>query len=81
LERLELIAGTTGTISSEGRARGGNVAPLPDNLSPKPNSVNETRVDLDLDKHSRPITITAKFPTGVSYAGLQSKSDEDFRHV
>jgi hypothetical protein len=43
LERLELIAGITGTISSEGRARGGNVAPLPDNLSPKLNTVDEVR--------------------------------------
>jgi len=42
LERLELIAGITGTISSEGRARGGNIAPLPDNPSPKPNVANET---------------------------------------
>jgi hypothetical protein len=46
LERLELIAGITGTISSEGRARGGNVAPLPDNPSPTHNVVDETRAEL-----------------------------------
>jgi hypothetical protein len=49
LERLELIAGITGTISSEGRARGGNVAPLPDNPSPTHNVVDETRRDSHLD--------------------------------
>jgi hypothetical protein len=29
----------------------------------------------------RRTSLTAKFPTGVSYAGLQSKSDEDFHGV
>jgi hypothetical protein len=46
LERLELIAGITGTISSEGGARGGNVAPLPDNPPLRPNVVNEGMTEI-----------------------------------
>jgi len=71
LERLELIAGITGTISSEGRARGGNVAPLPDNPSTAPNIVDQTWDDLDLDRRSQPTIVTAKFPIAVTHVDSQ----------
>jgi hypothetical protein len=51
------------------------------NLSPIINVVDETRDVPGLNRRSQPAILTAKFPTGVNYAGLQSKSDEDFRRV
>jgi len=51
------------------------------NQSPKPNVSDETRAGSNLDRHSQLTILTSKFPSGVSYAGLQSKSDEDFRRL